>query len=34
MAIVRYLKKFICFTTTPELPFDCAFTFMAFGDIE
>lgn len=27
-------KKFICFTSTPELPFDCAFTFMAFGDIE
>lgn len=28
------LKKFICFTSTPEFPFDCAFTFMAFGDIE
>ena len=28
------LKKFVCFTSTPELPIDCAFTFMAFGDIE
>ncbi|MBC6453351.1 MAG: hypothetical protein GDA43_09115 [Hormoscilla sp. SP5CHS1] len=35
IAIARIdMKKFICFTTTPELPFDCAFTFMAFGDIE